>query len=87
MLRLFLLLTILWCVFISTAMAFAPERVLAYVQQSRIWMWYMKTIFSITSESLGSKTAVRWVRIQGGIGLIAALLAQYVWLIHPASSS
>jgi hypothetical protein len=67
-------------------MAFAPERVLAYVRQSHIWMWYMKTMFSITSESLGGKTAVRWVRIQGRIGLVAGLLAQYVWLVHPASS-
>ncbi|MCP1444836.1 dolichyl-phosphate-mannose--protein O-mannosyl transferase [Pseudomonas sp. GGS8] len=86
MLRLFLLLIILWCVFLSAAMAFAPKRVLAYVQQSRIWMGYMKTIFSITSESLGSRAAIRWVRIQGGIGLVAGLLAQYAWLIHPVSS-
>lgn len=86
MLKLILLLMILWCIFISTAMAFVPERVLDYVKRSRIWMWYMKTMFSITSESLSSKTAVRWVRIQGSIGLVAGLLAQYAWLINPASS-
>lgn len=67
-------------------MTFVPERVLDYVKQSRIWMWYMRTMFSITSESLNSKTAVRWVRIQGGIGLVAALLTQYAWFFYPASS-
>lgn len=86
MLRLILLLMILWCMFMSTAMAFVPERVLDYVKRSRIWMWYMKTMFSITSESLNSKAAIRWVRIQGGIGLAAALLAQYTWLINPTLS-
>ena len=79
-------LMLLWCVFISTAMAFIPERVLNYLKQNRIWMWYMRTMFSITNESLSSKTAARWVRIQGGIGLVAALLAEYTWLINPASS-
>jgi hypothetical protein len=86
MLWLTLQLMISWCIFISAAMAFVPERVLDYVKRSRIWMWYMKTIFSITNETLNSRTAVRWVRIQGGIGLVTALLAQYVWLINPASS-
>lgn len=79
-------LMILWCIFISTAMTFVPERVLDYVKRSRIWMWYMKTIFSISSESLSSKAAVRWVRIQGGIGLVAALLTQYAWIVNPAFS-
>lgn len=86
MLRLILQLMILWCIFISAAMTFVPERVLDYLKRSRIWIWYMKTMFSITSESLSSKTAVRWVRIQGGIGLGAALLTQYAWLINPAPS-
>jgi hypothetical protein len=86
MLKLTLLMMILWCIFISTAMTFVPERVLDYVKRRRIWMWYMKTIFGITVESLSSKTAVWWVRIQGGIGLVAGLLAQYAWLINPASS-
>lgn len=71
----------------STAMAFAPERVLDYVKRSRIWMWYMKTMFSITNDSLNSKAAIRWVRIQGGIGLVVGLLAQYAWLINPAPSA
>jgi hypothetical protein len=67
-------------------MAFAPERVLNYVRQSRIWMWSMRNMFSITNESLSSKAAARWVRIQGGVGLVAALLAEYAWFINPASS-
>lgn len=71
----------------SGAMTFAPERVLNYIKRSRMWMWYMKTIFSITSDTLNSKAAVRWVRIQGAIGLTAALLAQYVWLINPTLRS
>lgn len=86
MLWIILQLMLLWCVLISIAMAFAPERVLNYVKQSRIWMWYMGTIFSIANESLGSKTAARWVRIQGVIGLVVVLLAEYAWLINPASS-
>ena len=47
---------------------------------------YMRTVFGITNESLSSKTAARWVRIQGGFGLVAALLAEYACLINPAYS-
>lgn len=86
MFRLILLLIILWCIFIAGAMTLAPERVLNHIKRNRIWMWYMKTIFSYTSDSLNSKASARRVRIQGGIGLAAALLAQYAWLINPTSS-
>jgi hypothetical protein len=86
MLWVILQLMLLWCVFVSIAMTFVPGRVLNYIKQGRVWMWYLRTILSITDEALSSKTTARWVRIQGVIGLIVVLLAEYVWLINPTSS-
>lgn len=55
MLWIVLQLILLWCVFISAAMAFAPGRMLNYVKQSRVWMWSVRNMFSITNESISSK--------------------------------
>ncbi len=80
MLRLFLLFLICWCLFMSTAMIFASERVLDYVKGSRMWMWYLSKVFNITQGTLNGIAAIRWVRIQGGIALAVALLALYAWV-------
>jgi hypothetical protein len=80
MLRLGLLVLICWGIFISTAMAFMPGRVLGYAMTSRIWMWYLGKVFNVTRDVLSRETTMRWVQIQGAIGLIAALLALYAWV-------
>lgn len=79
MLRLLLLLLICWGIFISVAMVFTPELVLRYVKGSRMWMWYLSKVFHISHEVLNSSIAMRWVRVQGGIGIVVTFLALYAW--------
>lgn len=81
-LRIFLLVLIFWGIFISVLMTFMPQKVLRYVSDSRLWSWYLSKMFDITREDLSGTAALMWLRIQGGIGLIATFLAMYVWLRH-----
>lgn len=70
---------ILWAVVMSTVMLFFPLRLLLFVRNSRMWMWYLKTVFNIRRESLESPAVVRVVRLQGGVALLFSLLALYVF--------
>jgi len=83
MVRWFLLFMIVSALLMSVAMAFFPERVLGYVRRSRVWGWYLRAVFGFTTEMLNGKWAVKWVRVQGAIGLVVALIAQWVWFTNP----
>lgn len=82
MVRWFLLFMIVWVLFMSATMAFFLERVLGYVRRSRVWSWYLKAVFGFTTGMLNGKWAVRWVRVQGAIGLVVALIAQWAWFVN-----
>ena len=64
--HLFLSVLILWAVFMSTVMLFFPLRLLLFVRSSRMWMWYLKTVFNIRRETLESPAVVRVVRLKVG---------------------
>jgi hypothetical protein len=83
MLKYFLLLMIIWGIFISIVMTFAPSQFLRYVQSSRMWMWYLKIVFGFKSEMLGSAIAIKIVRTQGVIGTVITLLALFAWIRGP----
>ncbi len=79
----FLLLLLLCGVLMSAAMAFFPMKVLIYVKKSRMWGWYFKTVFGLTSERLSSDRTVRSVRVQGIIGLAFTSIALWGCLANP----
>jgi hypothetical protein len=84
MLRFIPLFLIIVALIVATGMAFMPRHVLNYIKSSRAWTWYLRTMFNIAPESLERPVVIRIVRIQGGIGLIAALIAMYAWFSGPA---
>jgi hypothetical protein len=58
-------------------MAFASDRVPAFVRNCGVWAWYLRKVFGYTHETLSSAIATRSVRLQGVIGLMATVFAVY----------
>jgi hypothetical protein len=65
---------------VSFLMTFCPRRVLSFVASKRAWRWYLKHVLSIRQDRIESEASVFWVRLQGAVGLVFALLGLLAWI-------
>jgi hypothetical protein len=75
----FIFVLLSWSLFISFVMLFAPIRLMSYVSLSKTWKIYLCRFLGMSEGNLTSSSTIRWVRIQGAIGLAASILCLLVW--------
>ena len=61
--------------------SFFPKKLLSFYERSRVWRWYLKVIYNIDRDQIISKKMIRRVRVQGILGLPAAILLLYGMLM------
>lgn len=75
---LLVLVLAIWFAGISILMVTVPDRVAAYLRNSRPWRWYLQSVFGIREQAIDSQRLR--IRIQGWLGLLfSILLCVAVW--------
>lgn len=77
--RIMLFLLVFLGLAVSFAMAVWPERVLVFATKNGPWRLYLQKVLRLSPEFLSTARAAGWVRAQGIVGALFALLGLFAW--------